>query len=107
MDEVNEGSTGYLSVSLKDKTGAAALPTALSYAINDVISGSVVRATTSLTPAASFEITLTPLDNQILGGRADELKRVTITATYGVSDAFVTEHLYRVRALAVERWPEP
>lgn len=103
--EVKERSTHYLSVELLDKTGALAAPTAVSYSIWCMTTGTEVRASTAVTPASSFELTLTPSDCAIVNsGNVVETKRVTVVAQYGGSgDQAVEEYDYvvrNVRALA-------
>lgn len=96
MDQVNENSTAYLTVAFADKTGAPAVPSAATYRIDDVTNNRAIRATTSLTPAASIEITLAPTDNAIVG-TASETHRVTVTAQYGgAGDAVNSEYDYQV-----------
>ena len=97
MEEFNEGSTGYVTVSFFDGAGASAVPASLSYRIDDVPSGTEIRGDTSLAPAASVEITLTPTDNQILDDtRIGEVRAITVTATYGATDAVNSAYQYRV-----------
>lgn len=95
MDQVNEGSTAYLTVAFADKTGAPAVPASVNYRIDDITNNRVIRAVTALSPAASIEITLTPADNAISGAAA-ETHRVTVTASYGASDALNSQYDYQV-----------
>jgi hypothetical protein len=98
MQEVRERSTKYLTVEFLDKTGAPAVPSAVSYRVDCLTTGQQVRADTPLTPAASVEITLTPADNAILGGNVLETRRVTVVAQYGgAGDQAVDEYDYLVR----------
>lgn len=100
METVTERSTAYLTVSFYDKAGALAAPASLTYRIDDVESNVQVRGDTTLTPANSVEITLTPTDNAILnlvGG--NEQRRVTVTAVYGASDQLTDEYIYWVQNL--------
>lgn len=96
---VNEKSTAYLTVTCKDKAGAQAAPSALSYRIDCLTTGQVLLEDTALAAAAEVEITLTPAQNAILGGNQQERRRVTVQATYGAADAVNAEFEYVVRNL--------
>jgi len=98
---VNEGSTAYLTVTLLDKDGAQAAPSALSYQIDDVTTGTTVRSATALAAAAQVEITLAPTDNAIqTATNKRERRRVTVQASYGAGDALNAEYDYIVRNLS-------
>lgn len=100
MVTVNEGSTAYLTVTFRDKSGALAAPSSLSYRIDCLITGQVVRADTALTPADTVEITLTPADMAIItASNSRETKRVTVKAGYGASDAVNGEYELIVKNL--------
>jgi len=100
MQTVTERSTAYLTASFYDKTGVLQAPASLAYRIDDVMSGQQVRGDTTITPAAQAEITLTAADNAILNTvGSDEKRRVTVTASYGVSDQVTDEYIYLVRNL--------
>ena len=97
MEQVNERSTAYLTVTFKDKAGAAQQPTAASYRIDDVATGAQIRADTPLTPGTSVEITLTPADNAVVSPRLEVEKHVvTVTGTYGEDDAVRAQYVYEV-----------
>lgn len=97
MDQIAERSTGYLTVTPLNKSGDPEAPASLSYRIDDVQSGTSIRGDTAIAAASSVEIALTPDDNQILDPtHANERRLVTVTATYGVSDAVRSEYEYRV-----------
>ncbi len=101
MERVNEQSTAYVTAAFRDKTGAAATPTAISYRIDDVATGQEIRDDTAITPAAStVEITLTPADNAIVSAtRPIEVHALTVTATYGDADAVRGVYLFEVANL--------
>ena len=101
MEQVNERSTAYLTVTFKDKAGAAQQPTAASYRIDDVATGQEIRDDTAITPAAStVEITLTPADNAMVSAtRPIEVHALTVTATYGDADAVRGVYLFEVANL--------
>lgn len=97
MASLNEQSTGYLTVSFYDKTGALAVPASASYRIDDKATGTAIRALTSLTPASSIEITLTKADNTILNDtKPSEERRVTVISVYSATDQVTDEYIYTV-----------
>lgn len=102
MERVNERSTAYLSVTPKDKTGAAQVPTALTWRVDDVFTGAEILADTAVVgPGSTVELTLKPDYNRILSAaNAIERRRVTVTAVYGVDDQVCSEYVYEVVNLA-------
>jgi len=102
LEQVNERSTAYLSVTFRDKAGAAQAPSSAAYRIDDAGSGQVVRGDTAIpTPGSTVEITLTPADNALLAeANPYERRRVTVTAEYGGGEAVTAEYVYRVVNLA-------
>ena len=100
-ETVNEGSTAYVTATFRDKAGTVALPSAVTYRIDCITNNTQVRDTTSATPATAVEITLTATDNAIIDPRRNrELRRVTVTGTYGDSDAVREQYDYWVRNLS-------
>ena len=99
MERVNERSTAYLTVTPKDKAGTAQVPTALTYRIDDVLTGTEILDDASVAPGSSVELTLTPEQNRMLGTGQAERRRVTVTATYGVADQVCAEYIYEVVGL--------
>lgn len=102
MNIVNKSSTSYVTISLKDKAGAAAAPTAITYRIDCLTTGFNVRPWTAVAPAASVEITLTADDNAIVEeSNQRERRRITVVAAYGAGgdDQIVDEYDYEVRNL--------
>jgi len=101
MKRIPEGTTSYLTVDMLDKAGNPAVPTTVSYSIYCLTSKQSVRASTSLTPAAQIEITLTPSDMAILNqANKIERKRVTVVASYGAGDGVNDEYDYQVDNLS-------
>lgn len=97
---VNERSTSYLSVSLLDKAGAAAVPASVRYRVDCQTTGQMVRDWTNLAPAAALEIVLTSADNAMVNAvNRSELRRVTVSAVYGVDDEVHNTWEYQVRNL--------
>lgn len=98
---VNEGSTAYLPIEFRDKSGALAVPASISYRIDCATTGEAIRAPSAVTPASSIELTLTPQDNRIVtASNRAERRRVTITAAYGADDAATGDFEYDVRNLS-------
>lgn len=98
---VNEGSTAYLTVTLKDKGGALAAPATLTYSLHCLTTGAVLRNEAALLPASQVEITLTPADNAIqVPANLYETRLVTVKAGYGAADALQEQYEYRVKNLA-------
>jgi len=98
VKEVNEGSTAYLTVVCKNKAGAAQAPASAVYRIDDLSSGEVIKADTSLPASTSMEITLSSVDNRIVNSeQGSETRRVVVSASYGADDAVVGVYLYKVK----------
>lgn len=98
---VNEGSTAYVTVSLKDKAGALAAPASLTYSLHCLTTGAVLRDDVALTPGSQVEITLTPADNAIQNaGNLYETRLLTVAAGYGAGDALQADYEYQVKNLA-------
>ena len=102
MERVNEKSTAYLSVTFRDKAGAAQAPASAKYHIDDVASGQPVLGDTEIsTPGSTVELVLTVADNtRRNAGAPREQRRVTIEAQYGEGDAVTAEYVYEVANLA-------
>lgn len=97
MEQVNEESTAYLTVTFLDKDGNAAAPSSATYRIDCLTSGKAIRGVTALGAGSSVEVTLTPTDNAIQQvSSAKETRRVTIEALYGASDGINEEYDYEV-----------
>ena len=100
MDVINEGTTGYLTVTFLDKDGVAVAPASVSYRIDCLTTGTAVVGATSVTPGTSVEIQLTAANNAILGNLPRERRRVTVTGTYSGSQAVTHQYDYEVRNLS-------
>lgn len=98
---INERTSARLAIDWFDADGEPAIPTAVSYRIDCLTTGEAVRASTSVTPAATTVIQLTSDDNAMQdAANATERRAVTVTATYGSNDDQCTmEHVYSVRNL--------
>lgn len=102
MQQVNERSTAYLTVTPKDKAGVAQAPTSLTWRIDDVFTGQEILDDTAVSgPGSTVELTLKPEYNRILTAtNLAERRRVTVTAVYGVDDQVCSEYVYEVVNLA-------
>lgn len=88
MDQVNEGSTAYLTVTFLDKNGEQAAPASATWEAHDAVSGTVLQAATAIGVAGEVEITIPPAVNAILDdSKPWEQRRITIKASYGAADA--------------------
>jgi hypothetical protein len=100
MDIVNEKSTAYITVDFTDKTGAPAIPAAVTYSTKCKTTGVAIKTNVPLTPAASVQITLDALDNAIqTATRQSEDKLLTVRAVYGANDECNSEYTWRVKNL--------
>ena len=86
-DEINEGSSGFLTVDFADKAGDPESPTSISYRIDDDVSGDEVLGDTAIAAASSIEIPLPPSVNVSIGTARTQKRLVTVSATYGADDA--------------------
>ena len=97
---VDEGTAVYLEFKLKDKAGALAVPTNLSYSVTCLTTGNVVRSSTPITAVSEGEIMLDSDDTAIQNdANAMETKVVTLQALYGAKDQLNKEYQFQVRNL--------
>ena len=98
MERVNEKSTAYLTVTFRDKAGAAQAPASARYRIDDVATGQQVRDDTDIdAPGSTVELRLEVEDNTLKNAiAAAEQRRVTVVAEYGAGDAVRAEYIYEV-----------
>jgi hypothetical protein len=84
---VNEGTTFILELSFEDEDGNAVTPSSASYRIDDVLSGTAIKAETAFTPSSSVhELVITATENGILDNTySREKKLVTVNYVYGSS----------------------
>ena len=102
FDEVNEGTTAYLTVTFLDEDGAAAVPTAATWQCHDVASGTALQAVTALVPDSTIQIKIPPSVNTLVDAHAiQEKHRITLVATYGTDDQVTGEYDFYVVNL---RW---
>lgn len=97
MTEVFERTSAYLTVTFRDKTGAAVSPSSVNYRIDCLTTGAAVRGLTGITPGASVEITLDADDNAVqVAANVREIRRVTVSATYGAGDEVNAQYDYEI-----------
>ncbi len=101
VDVVNEGTSKKLAIDFFDEAGLPVAPATLTYRIDCVTSGTVIRVDTSVTPAASAIINITPADTRVVSAaNRSERRRVTVVAGFGAGDALTSEYEYHVKNLA-------
>lgn len=99
-ETVTEGSTAWLAIAFLDRAGQAQAPATVTYRIDCLTTGQVMRADTALPAAVELEIVLSPTDNRIVDpAHATERRRVTVRAENGADDAVNSEFHYDVRNL--------
>lgn len=96
---MKERTTSYVQLTLRGKTGAPETPTSVYYRIDCLTTGLNVRAPTALPPLGEQELILTAPDTSIINrDNVAEMKRITVVATYGLSDDSLTaEFDYQVQ----------
>lgn len=84
MNQVIAGTTSYLTANFFDEDGNPSAPSSVSYKVDNLDTGAVIRASTSATPSSSVEITLTAdVDNVApTSPNAYDTRRVTVTGVY-------------------------
>lgn len=86
----NEGQSATVNIVFQDDEEALVVPTTLRYRIDCLTTGRTVRDWTTLTPASTVAIPITPSDNAILNTRnASERKQMVIQTDYGTDDQAV------------------
>lgn len=83
MRLVNERTTSWITARFRDRNRQLAMPSAVTYRIDCLTTGTQIRGWTSIAPAAEVEIAVSAEENAILGGHEREKRCVTVVATYG------------------------
>jgi len=97
---INDRTTLVLTLTFRDEDDALVVPTAATYRIDDVLTGSVVKARTSLTGlASSMELEITSAQNAAIGEATLQERVVTVEFDYGASRHGSDEYRYYVRNL--------
>ena len=96
----NENSTGYVTWTFRDTQLLLAVPLTISYRIDNREDEAAILAPTSISPASTVIITVTPTQNAIINSALEYEEHVmTITATYGVGDSISEECVFKVKNL--------
>lgn len=98
-DNVNEGTSAYLTFSFLDKDEDPIAPTSISYRIDCLKNSTEILEDTPVTPpAAEAEVKIPSSLNSIIN-QANHLERrlVTVTGTFGDDDDVVGEYEYNVK----------
>ena len=100
MESVNERTSSTLAATFRDEAGVLVIPTSGTYEIDDVDSGTVIKASTAFSPTDStYNIAITAVENRILNALAEkELRRVTVTFIYSGGQG-TGEYFYEVKNL--------
>lgn len=98
MQSIYEKTTGYLTVSFKDKDHVLAAPTSATWEAIDVATGQTVKPATAMSPIASpFVITIPVTVNTLLNtNQEDERRRIVVRASYGQDDGLTIPYEYRL-----------
>lgn len=98
MKEYQDKTSGTVTLSFLDVTGALAAPTTATYQIDCLTTGTNVRTLTTLTAASQITFILSTSDNAIINPiNQSEIKKITVNATYGAGDEAHAETHYVVR----------
>jgi hypothetical protein len=96
---INEKTSCTLEVTFKDEDKVSVVPETITYRIDDVDSGTVIKAATAFTlPASVIEIEITSAQNKILNESNDNEERVvTVEFDYNSSTKHGTsEYRYKI-----------
>jgi hypothetical protein len=97
--EINEGSALAFTITLYTD-GTLTVPTSLRYRVDCITTGATLTSWTSLTPASTTSVTVTPAANAIQNNsNFTEVKTITLEADHGLSGAYTHETTWRVKNL--------
>lgn len=97
MESVNEGTTCYLTITFLDKNGNAVAPSSVTWEAIDLKTGTVMKSETGITPGATIEIAVPASVNAMHdAAMLEEIRRITIKASYGADDKVTGQYDYRV-----------
>lgn len=88
MNQIEEKTTHVLGLAFKDESGNPIIPNSASYMVEDVVSGTSIKAETSFSPAGSdHDLEISWSDNALLDeSHGSEVRRVLISFLYGAGD---------------------
>mgnify|MGYP001812133896 CR=1 FL=1 len=99
-EKVNEGSPCWLELTLYDRYGQQATPLAITYRVDDILSGVNVLPSTVGIPAPTMELEVSSLVNAMQDAdNASEPRRITWTADIGQGNTQSGELLYDLKNL--------
>lgn len=99
-DTLNEGETGYLTVSCFGLTGILETPSTFEYSVVDVASGSVLKDWTEIVSPSSAQLITLEADLQaFVGENAVETRKVTVKVTFGDGGVKYSQFEYTVKEL--------
>lgn len=98
MDVVNERTRYVLPLTFRDEDGTPVTPVGVTVRIDDVASGTAIRAATAINPVSStHDLEITAEENRIINAaNRIELRRVTVH----IQGEATGEYLYHVKNLA-------
>jgi len=98
LENVNDGSTCWLTITFLDQDGVAASPSSATYRIDDPDTGVEIVDDTAITPISSeVELEISPESNTVRSeSNVRERRRVTVKATFGSGDKFNKTYTYNV-----------
>lgn len=97
---INDRTTLVLTLTFRDEDDALVVPTAATYRVDDVLTGTTVKAKTSLTGlASSMELEITSAMNAAIGEQTLQERVVTIEFDYGTARHGSDEYRYYVKNL--------
>lgn len=101
MITINEGTTCFVTATFRDQDGAPVTPTALSYRVDDVGSGAVIKDWTTVTPVSpEYIVELTAENYIIVNTSVREERLITFRWEYDTTKQGTGEYRYLVRNLS-------
>ena len=102
IDEINEGTTSFLTVTFTDKLGSPVVPASATYRIDCVTSGIAIKGSTVITPMASaVTVTILAAENAIQNqANAFEIREITVIALCTTGEQITESAQYKVLNLA-------
>jgi hypothetical protein len=100
METVNEESVAVVTAIFMDEDDNLVTPSAASYQVDDLATGTSLIAETAFTPTSgTYDVIIPAAQNAIIDTtRSYETKVVTVSFTYGTGSAYA-EYRYRVKNL--------
>ena len=97
MQQVNAGTTAYLTIAPVDQNGNPAAPTSGTFRVDDAATGTSLIPATAITPGTSIPITLTSVATAAVGiSLAPQTRIVTINLVYGTNDNLNIVYTFQV-----------